>query len=164
MENKERIYIGEKEYSRDELLAFGKCHYPKFYWIPRGVGIGFMAVGFTAISLLVLFAAINHEFLSKSNTINWYLWVQIIAFACVGIGGLISYIVSFKKLPDENYIKHAVDYYTRLDRNTKAREARLERRKEKEDVTQLLKYKQLLDAGAITEEEYNNKKKEILGE
>lgn len=158
MENEEKIIIGEKEYSRDELLAFGKCHYPKFYWIPRGIGIGLMFAGFFSISLLLLIAIAKPEIFKES-----YFWGMIIPFAVLGIGGIISYIVSFKKQPDENYIKHAIDYYTRLDRNTKAKEVRLEKRKEKEDISQLLKYKQLLDAGAITEEEYNNKKKEILG-
>ena len=163
MENEEKILIGEKEFTRDELLAFGRSHYPKFYWIPRGIGIGFMATGFITISILILFAAINHEFLSKSNTINWYLWAEVIVAGVVGIGGLISYLISFKKQPDENYIKHAVDYYTKLDLNIKAREKRLAERKEKQEVAQLLKYKKLYDSGVISEEEYENKKKEILG-
>ena len=164
MENQDKILIGEKEFTRDELLAFGRSHYPKFYWIPRGIGIGFMATGFIAISLLLLFAIINQDFLSKSNTINWYLWSEIIIFASIGIAGVVSYIISFKKQPDENYIKHAVDYYTRLDLNIKAREKRLAERKEKQEVAQLLKYKKLYDAGAISQEEYKNKKKSILGE
>ena len=158
MENEEKIIIGDKEFTRDELLAFGKCHYPKFYWIPRGIGIGCMFAGFFSISMLLLVGIANPEIFKQS----WF-WGMIIPFGLLGIAGLISYIVSFKKQPDENYIKHAIDYYTRLDRNTKARAAKLEKRKEKEDVSQLLKYKQLLDAGAITEEEYENKKKEIIG-
>ena len=158
MENEEKIIIGDKEFTRDELLAFGKCHYPKFYWIPRGIGIGFMFAGFFTITLFLLIGIAKPEMYKET-----YFWGVIIPFAILGIGGLISYLISFKKQPDENYIKHAIDYYTRLDRNTKARAAKLEKRKEKEDVSQLLKYKQLLDAGAITEEEYENKKKEIIG-
>ena len=158
MENEEKIIIGEKSFSRDELLAFGKSHYPKFYWIPRGIGIGLMFAGFFSITLILLVAIAKPEIFQQS----WF-WAMIIPFAVLGIGGLVSYIVSFKKQPDESYIKHAVDYYTRLDRNIKARAVKLEKRKEKEDVSQLLKYKQLLDAGVITEEEYENKKKEILG-
>ena len=162
MENEEKIIIGEKEFTRDELLAFGKCHYPKFYWIPRGVGIGFMATGFVAVSLLLLFAIIYNRWL-ENEVVNWTLWSEIIVFSLVGIAGLVSYIISFKKQPDENYIKHAVDYYTRVDLNNKAREKRLAERKEKQDVNQLLKYKKLYDSGAISEEEYESKKKEILG-
>ena len=164
MENEERIVIGNKEFSREELLAFGKCHYPKFYWIPRGIGIGFMATGFIVVSLLILFAFINRDWFNKSNKFNWALVSQLIVFGLIGIGGLISYIASFSKQPDENYIKHAVDYYTKLDLNIKAREKRLAERKEKQEIAQLLKYKKLRDAGAISEEEYENKKKEILGE
>ena len=39
----EKYTIGEKEYTKEELLAFGKQHYPKFYMIKRGVGIGVFA-------------------------------------------------------------------------------------------------------------------------
>ena len=38
----DKYTIGEKEYSREELLAFGKAHYPKFYWIYRGLGLGLL--------------------------------------------------------------------------------------------------------------------------
>lgn len=163
MENEEKIVIGEKEFTRDELLAFGKCHYPKFYWIPRGIGIFFMTVGFTTVSLLILFGIVNHDFFNKSNELNWMLIVELIIFGIIGLGGVIPYIVSFNKQPDENYIKHAVDYYTRVDLNDKARQKRLAERKEKQDMNQLLKYKKLHDTGVISEEEYENKKKEIFG-
>ena len=159
MENEEKIIIGEKEYSKEELLAFGIQHYPKFYWIPRGIGIACMFSGFVTISLLLVVAFTKQEMFKAT-----YFWSLIITFGLLGIAGLISYISSFKKQPDENYIKHAVDYYTRLDLNNKAREKRLSDRKEKQEVAQLLKYKKLRDSGVITEEEYENKKKEILGE
>lgn len=159
MENENKILIGEKEFTREELLAFGKCHYPKFYWIPRGIGIGLMFSGFMTITLLLVAAIAKNEMFKQT-----YFWFLIVCFGLLGIGGLISYLISFKKQPDENYIKHAVDYYTRVDLNIKAREKRLAERKEKQEVAQLLKYKKLRDSGVITEEEYENKKKEILGE
>ena len=34
--------IGDKEYTRQQLLDYGIAHYPKFYWIPRGIGIASM--------------------------------------------------------------------------------------------------------------------------
>ena len=159
MENENKILMGEKEFTRQELLAFGKCHYPKFYWIPRGIGIGLMFSGFMTITLLLVAAIAKNEMFKQT-----YFWFLIVCFGLLGIGGLISYLISFKKQPDENYIKHAVDYYTRIDLNIKAREKRLAERKEKQEVAQLLKYKKLRDSGVITEEEYENKKKEILGE
>ena len=153
MENEEKILIGDKEYSREELLIFGMQHYPKFYWIYRGVGLGFLLMGllFVMIGIPMAIAKIQ------------YYWIYFAACAPFFIISLVLILISFKKQPDENYIKHAVDCYTKLDRNTKAREKRIADRKEKQDVSQLLKYKQLLDAGAITQEEYENKKKEILG-
>ena len=90
-------------------------------------------------------------------------FAAVIPASLCAIAGIILFCISFRKQPDENYIKHAVDYYTRLDLNNKAREKRLSDRKEKQDMNQLLKYKKLYDAGVISEEEYENKKKEILG-
>ena len=49
----DNITIGEKEYSREELLFFGKSQYPKFYWIKRGIGIFLMFVGFLSATALV---------------------------------------------------------------------------------------------------------------
>jgi hypothetical protein len=81
------------------------------------------------------------------------------------------FIYSFvRKVPEESYIKHAVAYYTKLDANKRAREQKLKaaanRREaisnEKKDVSDLLKYKELLDAGVITQEEFDEKKKEYL--
>ena len=154
MEKDEKILIGDKEYTREELLIFGMQHYPKFYWIYRGIGLGFLLMG-------LLFAMIGIPMAIERIP---YFWVYFVACAPLFIIALVMILISFKKQPDENYIKHAVDYYTKLNRNIKAREKRIADKKEKQDVSQLLKYKQLLDAGAISQEEYDNKKKEILGE
>ena len=154
MENEEKILIGNKEYSREELLIFGMQHYPKFYWIYRGIGLGFLLLG-------LLFAMIGIPMAIERIP---YFWVYFVACAPLFIIALVLILISFKKQPDENYIKHAVDYYTRLDARLRARDNKISQRKEKQDVSQLLKYKQLLDAGAITQEEYDSKKKEILGE
>ena len=154
MENEEKILIGNKEYTREELLIFGMQHYPKFYWIYRGIGLGFLLLG-------LLFAMIGIPMAIERIP---YFWVYFVACAPLFIIALVLILISFKKQPDENYIKHAVDYYTRLDARLRARDNKISQRKEKQDVSQLLKYKQLLDAGAITQEEYDSKKKEILGE
>ena len=87
----------------------------------------------------------------------------------MAIAGIVLFIVSFKKKPDEAYIKHAIDYYTKLDANLKARDARIKAREERiakkeenKNINELLKYKKLLDAGAITQEDYDKKKEELL--
>ena len=166
----DKYLIGDKEYSKEELLEFGKQHYPKFYWIYRGVGIGLMFTGVvTALIYLAIALALNTPSGSAFD-FNVYYYVIMIVFALIAIAGAILFAISFKKRPDADYIKHAIDYYTKLDANQKAREAKIQRRdervarkEEEKDISQLLKYKELLDAGIITQDEFDAKKKELLG-
>ena len=120
MENNNYI-IGDKEYSREELLTFGKHHYPKFYWISRGIGIFLMFMGFLSGLSLLLVGIVK----MLNNAPVWYQWIfygNAIWTLLMGIAGVIVFAISFKPLPDESYIKHAVDYYTKLDlRNKKIR-------------------------------------------
>lgn len=162
MENNNYI-IDDKEYSREELLTFGKQHYPKFYWIKRGVGIGLMFVGFLMALFFVLFGY-NFAKIMERPEYGWFYYPEAILFFVIAVVGVVLFAVSYKPLPDESYVKHAVDYYTKLAANQKRRETRLSQRKENQDISQMIKYKKLLDAGVITQEEYDNKKKEILGE
>ena len=169
----DKYTIGEKEYSREELLAFGKAHYPKFYWIYRGLGLGLVFFGISYAATYLLVAILLKQYGGDENI---YLTMQSIAYfaavipaALTALVGIVLFCVSFKKKPDESYIKHAIDYYTKADLNKKAREQRLQRRQEKaakkaenKDINELVKYKELLDKGVITQEEFDAKKKELL--
>lgn len=169
----DKYVIGEKEYTREELLIFGKQHYPKFYMIKRGVGLGVFGIfGLMAgmfIGMGISYAKMwEEDFNEPAPGVSIY-YVMAIIFGVFALAGLMVFFISFVPLPDENYIKHAIDYYTKLDANTKAREARLQRnqananrKEENKDISQLLKYKELLDAGIITQEEFDAKKKELL--
>ena len=158
--------IGGQVYTRQELLAFGKRHYPKFYWIKRGIGIGLMAsFGLSALILLVCGLAMGN--LAESG--NEYMEIAAQPYygsaAVCSIGlivGIVLFAVSFNPLPDESYIKHAIDYYTKLDRQNQRIEARKAQRSGGVTPDQLLKYKELLDKGAISQEEFDAKKKELL--
>ena len=161
----DNITIGEKEYSREELLVFGKSHYPKFYWIKRGIGIFLMFVGFLSATALVATAVGLQLGLSNYDAAQYSAWALYSSGAVsftIGIVGVVTFAISFKPLPDEAYIKHAVDYYTKLAANEKKREVRKAQKEEKDEINQLIKYKKLLDAGVITQEEYDAKKKELL--
>ena len=166
METKGKYIIGEQEYSREELLSFGRQHYPRFYWIKRGVGLGLMFFGFLLAVIFVISGYLSNNIPSDNpnviDYVKWYFYGSAIVAGVTGLVGVVLVIISFKPLPDESYIKHAIDYYTRLEANQKRREARLSQRKENKDVNQLLKYKKLLDSGAISQEEYDEKKKELL--
>lgn len=164
----DKYIIDEKEYTRQELLEFGKQHYPKFYWIPRGVGLGLMFIGVIS-AIIHSFIAIGLKQEFEEYHFDTYYYGVVIAFAIVALVGIIVFAISFRKQPDEAYIQHAYAYYEKVAANEKARQARLEARQarlakkqENKDVSQLIKYKELLDKGIITQEEFDQKKKELL--
>ena len=167
----DKVTIGNKEYTREELLEFGKRHYPKFYWITRGAGIGLMFIGILTALIFVTTLFGVYGFMppmdGEQSDSSWFAYYAVtIPSAFIALVGIVLFGISFIKKPDEAYIKHAVDYYTKLDANRRAREARNKVSEEKpanqKDVSQLLKYKELLDAGIITQEEFDIKKKELL--
>ncbi len=158
----QQVYtIGDKEYTREELLEFGKEHYPKFYWIYRGVGIGLMFVGIiSALCFLI------PSLIYKDIDLTVY-YAGMITFFIVALIGATLFAVSFVKRPDADYINHAIRYYEKVNaKQIKSEEKQKIRttKKENGEVDLLLKYKELLDSGVITQEEFDKKKKEILGD
>ena len=168
MEN-DRYVIGDQEYTREQLISYGEAHYPKFYWIPRGIGIALMVSGlFVSGSYAIMGLAVSNEEYWGDSGMNLYIFA-LIMFVIIFGGGCIPFGLSFRKQTDENYIIHAVKCLERQYRNTQARENRLEQKHERievktqdKNVDRLLKYKQLLDEGIITQEEFDKKKQELL--
>ena len=159
--------IGGKTYTRKELLEFGRRHYPKFYWIKRGIGIGLMSTFGLIVLFFVLYAyqfqqmyKDYHEEVYKYLAQSYYITAGVLSSGV--IVGIVLFSMSFTPLPDESYIKHAVDYYTKKAANEQRFQARQENRQQRQDTSALERYKQLLDKGVITQEEYEAKKREIL--
>ena len=152
--------IGDKQYSRDELLIFGRQHYPKFYWIKRGIGIGLLSIGLTWI-LSMLIWLVPNGFPHFEGDVAAYI-ALFVTPAIFSIVGVVLFSISFISLPEESYIKHAYDYFTRLNKRRDQRDNRINARQENKNLDQLLKYKELLDKGVITQEEFEQKKKELL--
>ena len=161
--------IGGNEYTREELLEFGKKRYQKFYWVKRGIGIGLMAI-FSYFTVCFLFVAISCANAPEDPHTWLELDKHLISFSIIGscisgslfLGGLALFIVSFVEHNDEGYIKRAVKYYERkaaYEADLKAEEAY---KKEKDELAALIKYKRQRDAGEISQEEYETKKKELL--
>ena len=158
--------IGGRVYTRKELLEFGKRHYPKFYWIKRGIGIGLMST-FGLLTLIYLFVGFvviqtNETGDPFADSITKTSFFVAGLFAVFFVVGVILFAISFNPLPDESYIKHAVDYYTKQANNNARQETRQATRQEREDANTLARYKRLYDAGAISQEEYEAKKNELL--
>ena len=36
---------GDKEYTRQQVIEYGRSHYPKLYWIKRGIGMNIQIFG-----------------------------------------------------------------------------------------------------------------------
>ena len=145
--------LNGKVYTREELIEIGREHYPKFYWITRGIGIGLMTLGvLTALIFLVTIATVGN---GKIPTTFYPLMGGFFAISLIGV---ILFGASFKRESDEAYISYAerylTKYYSAHEKRSKA--------EEKDNVEQLLNYKKLLDAGVITQEEFDKKKKELL--
>ena len=160
--------VNGKEYTRSELVEFGEAHYPKRYWIPRGIGLGLMLIGILyAGSYFLMGYAFMGSWTEDSS--NYLMIVAGVVFLIFVGGGLIPFCISFRKQTDETYIRRAIAVLEKQANNQAAREAKLEQRNQKvtikqEDdaVTRILKYKELLDQGIITQEEFDQKKDEIL--
>lgn len=102
--------IGDKQYTRDELLFFGRQHYPKFYWIKRGIGIGALASAAFALILIFVIGEITLNEIGREYANLFYGAPRMVA-AYVGIGldaatGVVLIASSFTKPTDEQCFIH----------------------------------------------------------
>ena len=161
--------VGEKEYSREQLIAFGKEHYPKFYWIARGLGIIFFLVGLLVMGMIGLVMLI----LNKAGVFDpdfpiWVFYIPLGVFGLMALAGLICFILSFVGRTEQKYINHALAYLTKVELKEEAlapntEKAKAERILSQRDKETLARYDRLLKGGVISQEEYEAKRREILG-
>ena len=158
--------VGEKEYSREQLIAFGKSHYPKLYWIPRVLGFIFAFVALLILGALGLIYII----LDKAGAIyaefpTWIFFIPGGVFGMFFLAGLVLIIVSCIGRSEQKYIDHALNYLTKMDLkgSTPEIQTKAERILDQRDLEQLARNERLLKGGVITQEEYDRRKAEILG-
>ena len=146
--------IDGNTYTEEQLIEIGKEHYPKFYWISRGLGIGLMVIGvFSAFIFLAMCASIGFEEVKGPS-----YTATMVGFCVIALLGVFLFGFSFRKQPKRTYIEYAKAYLAKYS----ARNERIAKKAEKDNVEQLINYKKLLDAGVITQEEFDQKKKELL--
>ena len=89
--------IGDKQYSREQLVAFGKEHYPKFYWIARGVGILLLFVGLIVMGMIgIVLIILNAVGVFKDPDFpTWAFYIPLGVFGLIFLAGLICIILSF---------------------------------------------------------------------
>lgn len=151
-----RFVLDNKEYSNQELLLIGREYYPKAFWIKRGIGLGLMLIGILCIiPLPFLFYFDPSSFPGGEVVLLYYkIGFSVSAAACL-IPGIVVTAISFIPEKDITYIEYAKRYLIKVyNRELKNDEHR--------KISQLKEYKKLLDAGAITQEEFEHLKKEYL--
>ena len=155
MEENNNFVLGNKEYTNQELLLIGREYYPKKYWIKRGIGLGLLLLALLcAIPLPFLFTMKAPDYPGGEYVLVYYRVALIISVVACLIPGIVLTILSFVPEKDITYINYAKRYLTKaFDRETK---------KEFKKMDQLKRYKKLLDSGVISQEEFDNKKKEYL--
>lgn len=101
---------GDKEYTRQQVIDYGRENYPKLYWIKRGIGIG--AIASATLIPIVVFAmgAVLEKEIGSENMYLYYQDPRMIIYiaasiitAVIGIGLIIS---SFAKPTDEQCFIH----------------------------------------------------------
>lgn len=160
--------VGDKIYSREQLIAFGKEHYPKFYWISRGIGIFLMFLGLIVMAILGFVMLILNAtgVFADPEFPTWVFFIPLGVFGSIFLAGLICFILSFVGRTEEKYINHALAYLTKYD-------LKINNEDNKEDVVtekllttdekeKLARYERLFKGGVISEEEYKEKVEEIM--
>ena len=155
MEENNNFVLGNKEYTNQELLLIGREYYPKKFWIKRGIGLGLILIGILCmIPLPFFYMAKNPDQTTETMLAYFNHALSFGSVACL-IPGIVLTIISFIPEKDITYIEYAKRYlvkaYNRENKNNESRK-----------IDQLKKYKKLLDAGVISQEEFDNKKKEYL--
>ena len=166
---KQQTYsVGDKEYSREQLIAFGKQHYPRFYWIARGIGIMLLLISLLVMGLIGLVMLIlNQVGVFDPDFPIWVFYIPLGFFGLVALAGLICFILSFIGRTEQKYINHALAYLTKVELKEEAlapntEKAKAERILSQRDKETLARYDRLLKGGVISQEEYEEKRREIL--
>ena len=101
---------GDKEYTRQQVIDYGRAHYPKLYWIKRGIGIASLVSSVLFIIIIFVIGEITlreigreyaNVFYGDGRMVAYYVAISIDAF--IGIGLIIS---SFAKPTDEQCFMH----------------------------------------------------------
>ena len=101
---------GDKEYTRQQVIDYGRAHYPKLYWIKRGIGIASLASAALLLILIFVIGEITIREVGREYANLYYGDARMIAYyigitldALIGIGLIIS---SFAKPTDEQCFIH----------------------------------------------------------
>ena len=102
--------FGDKEYTRQQIIDYGREHYPKLYWIKRGIGIGAIASATLVVLVVFLVGAFLQKEIGSENMYLYYqdprmvvYYISSVLLAIVGVGLIVA---SFAKPTDEQCFIH----------------------------------------------------------
>lgn len=158
--------VNGKVYSKEQLIALGREKYPKLYWIPRTLGILFLFIGLLVCALMGgIMLILNAVGVFKEDFPIWVFYIPFGLFGGIAIGGIICIVVSYLGRNNQTYLDHALAYLTKVEVSTiNDDNGHVERVLSEREVETLARNKRLLDGGVISQEEYERRNKEVLGD
>lgn len=101
---------GDKEYTRQQVIDYGRSHYPKLYWIERGIGIAALSSSVLLLILIFVLGEMTLNEIGREYANLYYGDARMIAYF-IGITldaliGIILIISSFAKPTDEQCFIH----------------------------------------------------------
>ena len=155
----EKFVIGQKEYTQDELYLIGKEHFPRFYYIPRILGL----ICLPAFLIIEVILGIITIIFSKTMDEDFPLWAFYIPLIIFGVFILISLllvVISFFGRSRNRCIRYGYNYVLKQTNNggNDRVVSTVNQRKNQEELD---RYARLLKGGVITQEEFDSKKEEL---
>ncbi len=109
--------------------------------------------------------------LNKAGAIDaefptWVFIIPAVVFGMFFLTGVILIVVSCIGRSEQKYIDHAINYIAKngLPQATEPDVQKAKRILDQQDMERLARYERLLKGGVITQEEYDRRRAEILGE
>ena len=101
---------GDKEYTRQQVIDYGRSHYPKLYWIPRGIGISAVAAAVLLFVLIGVGALLFFRDFGKQGLDTYWADVRIIIYSASAfvslLVGLALFATSYAKPSDDKCFVH----------------------------------------------------------
>ena len=101
---------GDKEYTRQQVIEYGRSHYPKLYWIKRGIGIGAIASAILVFIIIIIFGEITLKEIGREYASLYYgdarMIIYIVGASLDALLGVFLIISSFSRPTDEQCFIH----------------------------------------------------------
>ena len=156
------IRIKGQEYEKEEVIKRGSSKIKVVSNVFRWVGVAIFLTGLIPFLALV-FSYKNLELNYSLAYMAGYLFIPV--FAPHMLVGLILFIISFKK---RNALRYGIrDIEKELPNNdntiiVNVNNSDISKQQSDDKFEQIKKYKELLDEGIITQDEFDEKKRELL--